>query len=193
MNFDLVHDIQQSYRKLLNVMSRPGEIENISDLSEKLDIDIEVYKSNYLIMLMLLDGEVSFNVYSENREKINKIVGQITNSKLKPFHEADYLFVTKEAKNITDVMSICKVGDLSNPHKSATLIIEVENLDNNKELKLTGPGIKDSNYLSFESNKEWLKIRNEKNKEYPLGIDIILIDEKGNLACLPRTTKVQEV
>ena len=158
MKFDLVHDIQQSYRKLLNVMSRPGEIENISDISKKIDIDIEVYKSSYLIMLMLLDGEVSFNVYSEKREKINKIVGQITNSKLKSFHEVDYLFVTKEAKNIADVMSICKVGDLSNPHKSATLIIEVENLSNNKELKLTGPGIKDSNYLSFKSNKEWIKI-----------------------------------
>ena len=55
MELDLIHDIQSTYRKVLNSMARPGIIENIKDEADKVNVDIDCYKSTFLIMLMLLD------------------------------------------------------------------------------------------------------------------------------------------
>jgi alpha-D-ribose 1-methylphosphonate 5-triphosphate synthase subunit PhnH len=38
---------------------------------------------------------------------------------------------------------------------------------------------------------DWLKIRNFKNKEFPLGIDMIFIDREDNLMSIPRTTEMK--
>ncbi|WP_315065629.1 phosphonate C-P lyase system protein PhnH [uncultured Clostridium sp.] len=191
---DLVHDIQTSYRKVLNCMSRPGSIENIAYQIEKVDINIDFSKSTLIMMYMLLDAEVSFKIVSHEEEKIGKLVNQLTYGKYTSLEEADFIFIMKDADEdmVEQAFKAAKIGDLIDPHKSATIVVEVEEINNNKELMLRGPGIKKENYIQVKVKGDWLGEREKKNIEYPLGIDMILLDEESNVMCLPRTTQIKK-
>lgn len=191
MKIDLVHDIQGIYRKVLNAMARPGIIENVKNEEKKVDLNLESNRSTVLIMLMLLDAEVSFNVVSKNSMDIISTISQITYAKIKPIEEADYIFILKDSiDKLGEVFKKAKEGTLIDPNLSATIIAEVEDLKEEKELELCGPGIKDKNYIKIGKNYNWVKQREDKNKEYPLGVDSIFLDSEGQVICVPRTTKI---
>jgi alpha-D-ribose 1-methylphosphonate 5-triphosphate synthase subunit PhnH len=58
---------------------------------------------------------------------------------------------------------------------------------------LTGPGIQDACTLSVQGlSKAWIVERAKLNAEYPLGIDMVLFTESGQLTALPRTTMMRE-
>ena len=192
MSLDLVHDIQGVYRKVLNSMARPGAIESIIEETNKVDINIDCYKSTFLMMLMLLDGEVSFNVISNKSMDITSLVSQITYSKVKPIEEADYIFIMNDAisASLEEGFKRAKIGSLINPNKSATIIAELDDIGSGKELILKGPGIKEESKVSVKGNLAWVDVRAERNEEYPLGVDSIFVDDNGNLICLPRTTQI---
>ena len=189
---DLVHDIQSVYRKVLNSMARPGVIETLEE-QKKIDIEVSCNKGTFLVMLMLLDGEVSFNIVSEKSEEMTSLISQMTYSKQKNLEEADYIFVLEDAseKSLAEVYKLAKIGTLIDPNKSATIIAEVNSINNNDDLELSGPGIKDKKSLSISGNNKWIKERELKNKEYPLGVHAIYIDKEYKVVSLPRTTKIK--
>lgn len=191
--FDLVHDIQSSYRKVLSCMSRPGTIEGIAEYSEKLDINIDFSKSMLVLMYMLLDAEVSLKIVSSREEEITSLVSQLTYVKCKSLEEADFIFILKDStpEIIEEAFKDAKIGDLIDPHKAATIVFEVEALSNNNRLTLIGPGIEKENYVEVEAKGDWIGEREKKNIEYPLGIDMILVDKNSNIMCLPRTTQIK--
>jgi alpha-D-ribose 1-methylphosphonate 5-triphosphate synthase subunit PhnH len=46
--------------------------------------------------------------------------------------------------------------------------------------------------LEVGLGREWIAARAAKNREYPLGVDMIFVDPEGRVAALPRTTGVAE-
>jgi len=194
MKLDSIHDLQGVYRKVLNAMARPGIIENIKEEAEKVDIELDCFKGTFLLMLMLLDGEVTFNIISENSINVTGIISQLTYAKVKSLEEADYIFILKDAtsKKLGLTYEKAKIGDLVNPNSSATIIAEFEEIKEGKDLEFVGPGIKMINQISISDDKSWIKARLEKNQEFPLGIDGIYIDRNANVVCLPRTTQIKE-
>lgn len=194
MKFDLVHDIQKVYRKTLNCMSRPGIIENISVESRNIDIDVPFYSSTMVLMYMVLDTEVSFKIISSKEEEVGRFINQITYSKVTATKEADFIFILKDAaaEKIEEAFVEAKIGDLIDPHKSATIIFEVESLSNYEDIILKGPGIENTSHVKIDTHSNWLKEREKKNIEYPLGIDIIFTDRSSNIMCLPRTTEADK-
>ena len=194
MNLDLVHDTQKAYRKLLRCMSRPGVIESIKKQSEKIDYDITFYKSTLVNMYVLLDGEVTFSILSKNKEEITNFVNQLTYAKATTLEEADFIFILNDAdeNSLGNAFARAKLGTLINPHKSATIIAEVEKLSCGKNYCLKGPGIEDICYVNIITKGLFARERENKNIEYPLGIDTVFIDKEDHIMCLPRTTKILE-
>lgn len=191
MELDLVHDIQHAYRKVLNSMARPGTIEKLEE-SEKINLEVGCYKSTFLTMLMLLDGEVSFNIISKNSDDICNLISQVTYSNVKEVEEADYIFVLEDSiDELCNIYGVAKFGTLNDPNKSATIIAEFNNIDNSEDLELYGPGIKDKTNISLNINNNWVETRALKNKEYPLGVDAIYLDKEFNVISLPRTTQIK--
>ena len=43
----------------------------------------------------------------------------------------------------------------------------------------------------YVSQAEWAHARAERADEYPCGIEILLVDGEGNVAALPRTTRIE--
>lgn len=187
--FDYVHDIQSTYRKVLECFSYPGRILSLKEELQDYEGEEGSFCGTQAFMRMLLDSDVSFHIV-DNKEVGNKI-SQITYSKQKALGEADYVFLLANENHMLDkVIEAVKLGTLQNPHLGATIVVECEHIGNKEELVLNGPGIKSQNYVSFEMGDAWITARNEKNREYPLGVDMVFIDKENRLVALPRTTQV---
>jgi alpha-D-ribose 1-methylphosphonate 5-triphosphate synthase subunit PhnH len=190
---DLVQDTAKSYRKLLDSFSRPGEIFSLANYTKNIDIEAPFFDSTFLIAYILLDGEVNYNIVNPKDKESKDLISQLTYSNSNSFGKSDYIFLTldgsKELKKEAILES--KIGSFENPHKSATIICEVENLFEGDSYILKGPGIKTQNKVQFNFLDDWLKLRNFKNKEFPLGIDMIFIDREDNLMSLPRTVETK--
>lgn len=200
MQLDMIHDIQSVYRKVLSTMSRPGTVESLNKEVLKVDMDVNCYKSTFLIMNMLLDREVSFSIVSKESVQLSNLISQMTYAEVKPIEEADYIFVLRDEcdEALGEIIENAKISDLIDPNKSATIISEFDEINVYDEkikerlnLIFKGPGIKEIQEVNISGNIEWVNKRREKNEEYPLGIDLICVDKNENVLSIPRTTDIQ--
>lgn len=196
MTFDYIHDIQTVYRKVVNATSRPGQL---ADLAEEVALLEEDGKNDcpasfLLLALTLFDQEVTFTVMSQKAESISRIINQFTYAKPVAVTEADYILILQDAEEgaLQKAIEQAKSGTLRNPHTSATLLVEVEEVTNNQTWQLKGPGIRTTTFIDVKTNEQWFELRKTKNREYPLGIDFIFIDQQHQLLSLPRTTQITE-
>ncbi|MGL5354827.1 MAG: phosphonate C-P lyase system protein PhnH [Clostridium sp.] len=192
MEFDIVHNTQKSYRKVVDSMSRPGIVNKLKNECEKINFDISINKGILLLMIMLLDREVTYCIESENKETYIKEISQLTYSKQTNCEKTDFLFVLKDSSlsKSYEALEKVKVGTLIDPQKSTTIIYEVDNIYGNKKFKIMGPGVDGEKEISINISDELLIIREIKNVEYPLGVDFIFIDKDYNIMCIPRTTSI---
>lgn len=196
MKLNLVHDIQAVYRKTMDSMSRPGFINNIREQANKLEKEISNFNSGaaLVLALMLFDTEVRFKVCSKREDKAEDLINQLTYAKATEIEGADFILVLNDAdpEEVEQVFRAACIGNLRDPHKSATIIFEVDLVSNEKDLTIVGPGIEKESYILVKSSHKWLDLRAEKNSEYPLGIDLIFTDRNANILCLPRTTQIAQ-
>ncbi|WP_289142860.1 phosphonate C-P lyase system protein PhnH [uncultured Brevibacillus sp.] len=194
MSLDTVHDIQIAYRKLLNSMARPGVISNLEEQAKKLEIEVGCNPSTMVLALMLLDTEVTFHVVSQRAAQITKLLNQLTYAKVVEVEQAQYIFVLNDAGSVEleKALEMAKTGDLNNPHESATVIVEADVVSGDSGLLLKGPGIKTGSVVHVKRSGDWIGIREQKNAEFPTGIDLVFVDPNHQLVCLPRTTQIVE-
>lgn len=192
MSLHLVHDLQRAYRKTVDSMARPGLISNIKVQADKVDLETGCLKSTIVLVLMLFDNEVTFKVISEREAEITKLLNQLTYAKATETQAADFILVLRDAGplGLEKALLAAYPGDLADPHKSATIIVEADALSNERNLVLTGPGIDRESHVKVQTTGNWVDLRAEKNSEYPLGIDLVFTDAAHNLLCLPRTTQI---
>jgi len=83
------------------------------------------------------------------------------------------------------------LGTLGAPEQGATIIIRVASLEDSSDfpLILRGPGIDGQQSLAVRGlNGDWLIARARWNQNFPMGVDLILVDDTQMVA-LPRTTQ----
>ena len=195
-----VHACANSYRQLINAMSYPGEIftlemENVvNDFSEYMD------KSVLLMAKMLLDSEVTFSVLSSNAEAIMSCIKMMTSAQSEELCKADYIFLVEDfsadtefEEKVKQVIERIKQGDLLNPHCSGTLIIFRKKVQKNKCYKFKGPGILASKLVDMYDMGEIISLRNKNMKEFPMGFDVVVINNHQGVLGFPRTTIIEEV
>jgi len=200
--FSNVHDTQRIYRQLLDVMARPGKLANISDHSRHIERATDLSPGLIAIALTLIDREVTFAVHTVNNRSVENYLQVKTMSQVAPIDSADYVFI-EQALDQSDIESFVeqmKAGTLQNPHLSSTVILRVEALtidrveSSDLQLTLSGPGIKEFRRCFVRGfSPTWLEARYKKNKEFPIGIDMILVTGDGDMMALPRTTKIESL
>ncbi|MGO4494900.1 phosphonate C-P lyase system protein PhnH [Paenibacillus sp. 2RAB27] len=190
---DKVHDIQTAYRHVIDVMSRPGTIADLSEEAGKLNQTLECLAATSILAHMLLDTEVTFKVVSERESKMAHLLSQLTYAKEAELEKADFIFILLDAApgSLLQALEAAKIGDLQDPHRSATIIIETTSLLAQEiKVRMTGPGIQAETKIEIAMNEDWLDIRTQRNSEYPLGIDLIFVDDSHHIWALPRTTQI---
>ncbi len=197
--FDRVHDTQFIYRQLLDAMSRPGHISSIQAASVRAADISPLQAMIACYAFTLLDGEVSLSVEMEDRSNLEAYIRMLTFSRVQTSAEADYIFADgqRNVDEIVDLFAKVNKGTLIRPEGGATIFISVDALDAAEGAgscwTLTGPGIKDSCTLCVQGlSKAWVEERAKVNAEYPMGVDIVLFTENGNMTALPRTTIMKE-
>lgn len=189
MSFHPVLDIQSTYRKMLQAMARPGTPFSIEEEVGKLSLPFPGGKSLLLSALLLLDTEVSFAVVSEEANAAQSRLHALTYARVVPASEADYIFVMRDAPGpaVERALREAKVGTLTDPQRSATFLIEAR--PGAGQAVWTGPGIRDRRRVPVLADESWMDIREQRNREFPLGIDMFLLTPDHLVYGLPRTTR----
>ena len=185
-HFDTVFDSQKIFRLILDAMSAPLKTVNIKEYADKLAGN----RSELLAIAMtLLDNEVSFDTCGDNA--LSEEIASLTLAKKEQVEHADFIFVFDPA-DIKSVIENAKCGTLTDPQKSATVIIH----DNGKascRMMFSGPGIDGSAEAEIpQTAKVAMELRNAQDYEYPQGIDLIFISDEGELFAIPRLVKQGE-
>ena len=179
-SFDLVFDSQKMFRLILEALANPTRVVSIYDCARTLFGDHPAFLA---IALTLLDNEVSFNTCEH--QALSAEITSLTLTNRARLESADFVFVSNPNR-IKEVIKNVKHGTLSDPHKSATVIIRNDD-EPNHLLTLKGPGIDGSvEVLVSRIVADTIQYRNEQYYEYPQGIDLFFVSSAGELLAIPR-------
>ena len=192
IQYDEVFDAQKHYRILLDSMARPGKINLLS--LPGLTPPAGMHGAGVLTGFALLNADVGFAAFGPERDSITDYL--ILNTSGRPVGHAlaDFLFLPGE-KEWSEIKEL-KVGTLSYPEDSATLVIAVKEISplpiaEALSITLKGPGVEGEKKIYVRglhhSIPETLQFL---NLEFPLGLDAILTDEEDRIVCIPRTSKM---
>ncbi|MBN2547311.1 MAG: phosphonate C-P lyase system protein PhnH [Spirochaetes bacterium] len=192
--FDIVHDSQKVFSIILKAFSFPGRIFKIPEIDFLCDYELQKYIA--VFGLTLLDFETTFHVIDDSTDSLfKKYIIKNSQAEYSGLSDADFIFVINTY--LSDSINNIKKGSLIDPSKSAVLVYLLENIADTSKgseytVKLSGPGIKEKKYLHLNNFKEceikkWISV----NKEFPLGVDIVLISKNGEIAAIPRSIKIE--
>jgi len=169
---------QQIFRMMLEAMSRPGSVQDLS-------VVVNGSCAGKAALATLLDAEVKLADPHSLLEDTDWPLMQAVQSEPT---KADYIYCDGGKRPDFEP----RIGTLSSPDESATLIINVASLAGETlSLSLQGPGIEDRCCVSIDGmNTNWLDARNNWVSAFPLGVDMFFVDEHS-LIGLPRTTRVE--
>ena len=183
-SFNLVYDSQKVFRLILEAMSNPLRIVHIGKYADKLYGDYPVLLA---VAMTLLDNEVSFSC--DDRSLPDEIAS-LTLAKREKTEYSDFVFVIKPDDIKTAIENV-KYGTLSDPHKSATVII-LNDGEPTLHLMFSGPGINGRKSVqATETVIDAIALRDAQNYEYPQGVDLIFVSGFGELFAIPRLTRVE--
>lgn len=187
-SFDYIHDIQNSFRKLMGAFSFPFEVKNIKEEMDKLE---DLNGNLLLLALIVADKGMSFSSFGDG--ELEEKIRTMTYAHVKE-EDMDFVFLSlKSKRDIEFVLNKVNPGDLFSPHKSTTLFIEVDKIKSGKKIMVFGPGINgDQEFNINDEIYSWIVERNKLDHEYPMGIELVFVDKIGDLIAVPRKVNFKE-
>ncbi|BET68638.1 phosphonate C-P lyase system protein PhnH [Opitutales bacterium ASA1] len=172
-------------------MARPGRINRLGRVA--IQPPGALSHAAACVAFALLDADVTYHTsgYGEQEDAYLRLN---TASRHVEASTADFLFLFGTGSPAP--LHEARTGLLAYPDASATAVLQVGPIGKSSatgglQLELSGPGI-ESREIVFVAGlrPEFLEILAERNREFPLGLDAILVSPDDCVLCLPRTTKV---
>ena len=187
---DLVHDSQNTFRVLLNALSRPGTINKITvELTPPSGLNLACAAA----CLTLLDLETFVWLQPElNNEEVKNWLLFHTGCRFTgDTKQADFAVIW-DLNNMPD-LSKFKQGTPVYPEDSTTLLITVEKFHETflqQQMPiLTGAGINQQITMPINLSDSFWQQWQQNHNSYPLGTDIYFFTE-NKIVGLPRTSKI---
>ena len=185
---DPVLQSQRTFRHLLDAMARPGKVHRLGGLPQPPQ---PLNPAAAAVCLTLLDLETPLWLdAAASSPPVVDFLRFATGCPLasEPAQAAFALIADPQAMPPLNRFAL---GSAEYPDRSATLIIQVDELHSQGGVTLSGPGIKDRARLNALGAPDFLWPQLQENHEqFPLGVDLILT-AADRVACLPRTAKVE--
>lgn len=188
--FDFVFDSLTVFRQLLQALSNPG---TNRDIKKEAELFEGCNQSLMALGCTLLDYEQK--MYVEKNPRLSEALHNLTLCREGTLEEADYVFLSSEMNygSMEQVLKNVKRGTYADPQQSATVLQQCVSVEGTSKLVLSGPGIDGTKSVSVcEYVKKVIEIREKLDMEYPLGVDLIFVDEKGSLLGIPRLVKIEK-
>jgi len=185
--FEEVFDAQEQFRIVLDAMAHPGKIYQLKDFD--FETPSALSNASAVIAFALLNADTSFHTLGNSQ--LSEYLSVNTGAIQETFERADFVFI--QGNSNAEFLFRLKHGTLSYPEDSATLLIEVAEinkfyLDGCTEIIFRGPGVEFENRVFFRGlSMEILAAVKEINFEFPLGIDLIFCDKNNQIVGLPRS------
>lgn len=184
---DLALDSQAVFRQVLSAFSKPGEI-------QLAPTDIEspegLHPAAAAVLLALLDQDTRLWLSPA-------FTGGVAGAYLR-FHTGCVLtdnpqtadFVLARPDDLP-ILSELTLGSEEYPERSATVVVQVEDLNNEAGWRLSGPGIDGQANLNVAGlNDSFLPAWRESQLHFPRGVDLIFAGA-DRLVAMPRTTRAE--
>lgn len=185
---DPIHHSQSVFRTIMNAMARPGSIQA---LPQPLDPPPPLQRTVGLILLSLAD--VDTPLWLDARLAASDAVADWLR-----FHAGAPITSNQSEAAIAVISESAHIpspgcfanGSIEYPDRSATLIMQVDQLANHDGLLLEGPGIAGRRLLSVDPvGPNFAEQLRQNHANAPRGVDFILAAEDC-IAALPRSTKI---
>lgn len=189
------HVAQRAFRQVLEAFARPGTIGQI-DAFPKSGETTPVLGCFETAVRLFVDQAVTFCAVGAASHDVSCWLTVQTHAKQAQAQEADFVLVPVASDAVhAEAIAQAKPGTLEEPEKGATVVLLVDSISAVPAkgltcLDLSGPGIEKTAEL-YVSQAEWAHARAERADEYPCGIEVLLVDDDGNVAALPRTTRIE--
>ncbi len=185
---DSVLNAQNVFRALMDAMTNPGRVVEVSDLTTPptpltplsasiaatlFDHDATVWCDRAISGSAAAVGWLKFHTGLE-------LTGDTA--------EADFALIS-DVNAMPSLESFCR-GTAEYPDRSTTLILQIDGFDGADVLTLEGPGIKETQSFSPSHLPKMFRDQWAANRAaFPRGVDLVFA-AKGALAALPRTTRI---
>lgn len=172
---------QYVFRQLMNAFAYPGRPHFIAPLSDVLGFEGGSALTH--VLATLLDMEVDLAdcdglVAPEDWPRLEVRRGEASSARF-------VLGLAERAPTFEPAL-----GSLENPDEGATIILLTHRLGEGACFTLAGPGIQENATLSVTGlHPDWLTARAAWNASFPMGVDLLLVDQTQAVA-LPRTTHI---
>jgi alpha-D-ribose 1-methylphosphonate 5-triphosphate synthase subunit PhnH len=189
-----IQDSQRHFRTLLDSMSRPGKLNRFAPVA--LTPPPGLHRAAAYVGFALLNPDASFHADSLSPAAVDYLRANTHAPVASQPTQADFIFVNGVDPRAETLLAEARVGQPAYPETGASLVVQVSALGKSShtgglQLELAGPGIETREIVFVEGLRpELLQILRDKNQEFPLGIDLILVSAEETLLCLPRTTRI---
>lgn len=184
-----VLDAQAVFRALMDAMARPGTVQRLATSARP---PAPLLASAGAVALALCDHDTPIWLDTALRES-DAVAAWLR------FHagpslantpaDAHFAFAAQPASLIA--LDNFAQGSQDYPDRSTTLVLQLETLDAGTPLILEGPGIETRTSIApAPLPRHFAEQWRQNRMRFPRGIDVVLA-APGAIACLPRTTRVQ--
>lgn len=194
---DPIRASQHVFRLTLDALANPGSVHSLIVHPRVVLSDTVAFPYLGSLLVTLLDHEVS--VHFADALHFADLSGMLVKrTRVALADAATAMFAVAHRDSIDPGLpELLQRGSLAFPDDGATLIIAVTSLDQavsgGMALRLSGPGIATEQLLIVSGlSMDVLDSRTRATSNYPKGIDLLLIDDEGRLAGLPRTTQITQ-
>lgn len=160
------------FRSLINAFSYPGQMTELTHAD-----------GSVAILATLVDAETTL---ADPDQLLSDLTKTRLNAPIVAAEQANYIIV----RGNMNPRFTPQLGTLESPESGATVVVLIDSFTDSGRWCISGPGIKRPWYIDFGGlDSSWLDTRNIWCSSFPLGVDLILTDQKRCLA-LPRTTLI---
>ena len=165
---------QTIFRQLMRAFSYPGRIETLADTGTQ---------ALTLTLAALIDRGTSL---ADPQNLLDDLTRQRLQTPLTVAERAHFVV----ADGTRPPAFTPALGSLESPEHGATIVLKVVALGLGADCQLEGPGIAGSQSLAVTGlESSWIEQRRAWNSAFPLGVEMILLDDIHAVA-LPRTTRI---
>ncbi|MBU6499515.1 MAG: phosphonate C-P lyase system protein PhnH [Rhodospirillales bacterium] len=180
---DPVRDAQACFRTVLAAMARPG---TVHQAGEHLAPPAGLHRATAAVLLTLVDGETSLHV-TDGFEVARDWIGFHCDMRAATAGHARFVL----AERMVDLAALAAGSDEA-PEESATLILQLPELQTGTSYLLDGPGLAHPAPFRARGLGEGFVAAWAANRaRFPCGVDLILCSGT-QVAALPRSLRITE-
>ncbi len=194
----VLHRMQRAFRQVLNAFAHPGLVYEIELTAENQARPASLTGAQETAVRLFVDQAVTFAVVDAEEDTLASYLTSETHAVRVPVPRANFIVIPHRADSRLANRAVFEAagGTLLSPEAGATVILGCMRLSQENDhtslykVAVSGPGVKEVNAF-YVDRADWALARTARKDEFPCGIEILLVDNQGNVVAIPRSSQIE--